>query len=117
VWTGLLALGLVLAACSPSAPDGDAPAGGPADGEIELRAVAFVPDEITTSAGSTVTWTNTDGFDHTVTAGTAAAPEEHAFHSTLGEGDTYSQVFDEAGLFDFFCQIHPVNMTGTVTVR
>jgi plastocyanin len=72
--------------------------------------LTFDPADIEVAAGTSVTWTNEDGFDHTVTA------NEGAFNSgVMAGGDTFSQVFDTPGVFDYFCAIHPT-MTGSVTV-
>ena len=32
------------------------------------------------------------------------------------QGERYSRTFDEAGAFDYFCEVHP-NVKGTVLVR
>ena len=102
-----MVLGLVLVGCSSAA----------AVATIELRAAAFEPENVTVAAGAAVRWSNIDGFDHTVTAGAPDAPAEGVFRSELAAGDTFQRTFDEAGAFPYFCEIHPVNMTGTVTVR
>ena len=57
-----------------------------------------------------ITWTNDDGFAHTVTA------DDDSFDSgNLDGGATFEQTFDEAGEFAYHCNIHP-QMTGTVSV-
>ncbi len=71
---------------------------------------SFVPDPISITAGDTVTWTNEDGFAHTVTA------DDDSFDSgNIDGGATFEQTFDEAGEFTYHCNIHP-QMTGTVSV-
>ncbi len=63
--------------------------------EVELR----VP------AGTTVTFVNTDPFDHTVTS-TDDSPVE--FDSgAFGQDETFEFTFDEPGEYAYFCQIHP----------
>lgn len=70
----------------------------------------FVPDPISITTGDAVTWTNNDGFAHTVTA------DDDAFDSGNMDPDgTFEQTFDEAGEFTYHCNIH-TQMTGTVTV-
>jgi hypothetical protein len=39
---------------------------------VTIRSIAFTPSTITTSVGSTVTWTNLDGVSHTVTGNNGA---------------------------------------------
>lgn len=110
----VLAVGVLLAACSGSGTDTtDAPddngAGGDAT-EITIEDFAFSGAE-TVSVGDTVEVTNNDSVGHTWTA------DGGEFDSgTLSSGDTFEHTFDEAGEFDYFCSIHP-NMTGSITVE
>lgn len=67
---------------------------------IEIKDFAFSPDTITVAKGTTVTWTNKDSTSHTV-KGTAFTSE------TLGQGQSYSYTFNEAGTFEYQCGIHP----------
>lgn len=89
------------------------PAAGATAGEpvtVSIVNVTFEPATIEVEAGATVTWTNRDGFSHTVTA------NEGDFDSGVLEGgSSFSQVFETPGSYDYFCAIHP-SMTGTVTV-
>jgi plastocyanin len=56
---------------------------------------------ITVPVGTTVTWVYDAGLPHTVTSDT------NVFNSgTMGEGDTFSFTFDEAGVFPYFCRFH-----------
>lgn len=101
---------------------GDQASGEDMGGEMSSASVtienfAFNPDGVTVPAGTTVTWTNQDDVPHTVTAGTPDAPDADLFASgNLGNGDTFSYTFDEAGTFDYFCENHN-SMRGTVTVE
>ena len=70
----------------------------------------FIPDPIEISQGDAVTWTNNDGFAHTVTA------DDDSFDSgNINPGDTFEQTFDETGDFTYHCNIHS-QMTDSVTV-
>ncbi len=60
--------------------------------------------------GATVAWRNDDPFDHTVTA-TAGAIDS----GSMGAGAEFTQSFESAGTFDYFCALHP-SMRGTVVV-
>jgi plastocyanin len=122
---------LFLAACGDDDDDGDEAAattttdretssktaddGGGEDGAaVTIASSAFEPQSLEVTAGTTVTWTNEDGFAHTVTAGAPGSPED-TFAESLEGGDEAEITFDEAGTFPYFCNIHP-SMTGEVVV-
>jgi plastocyanin len=76
----------------------------------EIRQFAYRPGRIEVPLGTTVTWTNQDGAQHSVTSANGA------FDSGLfAQGGTFSREFHSAGEFAYFCTRHP-SMTGTVTV-
>ena len=54
------------------------------DYDIGMTAVAFRPETLTVSAGSTVVWKNTSSRAHTVTAYEGTLPEGTAFFATGG---------------------------------
>ncbi len=90
-----------------TAPTGDA-AG---SNEITISDFSFGPAATSVPAGTTVTWTNGDPFDHSVVSG-----DKTTFRSDpLGNGDTFEFTFDAAGDFSYICGIHP-SMQGTITV-
>ena len=61
--------------------------------------------------GVTVTWTNADERDHTVTA------DDDSFKSgNLGDGSTFRQKFDKPGRFKYHCEYHP-RMKATIVVE
>ena len=119
-----LALGLVVAGCGDDDDDDggggggggastEQPAGGGGGGgaNVTMKGIAFNPAEITIKAGDTVTWTNDDDTEHTVTS------DDDAFDSgDISGGDTFEQTFDEAGEFAYHCSIHS-QMSGTITVE
>ena len=77
----------------------------------------YLPNEITVSTGTTVSWINDDSAAHTVTSGTVTAGVTGVFDSSLFmAGDVYEFTFNEAGTFDYFCMVHPW-MTGVVNVN
>jgi plastocyanin len=112
--TAILIVGVLVAACSGSDTDSTTTApeddGGGADAEITIADFTFSgPDSV--SVGDTVEVINNDSVGHTWTA------VDESFHSgTLASGASFEYTFEEAGEFDYFCQIHP-NMTGTITVE
>ena len=77
----------------------------------------YEPHEAIIDVGGEVTWTNTDTAAHTATSGNPTDGPDGAFDSSLfGPGKTFSHKFDEAGTFNYFCQVHPW-MAGVVTVQ
>ena len=133
------------AACTKTEP---ATSGGPT---IQLRAglndphdtaiavLEFLPEEISVSTGTTVTWAFAGPEPHTVSYVPATdeqpAPGDAEFAQPLGPAgtfdpgarlssgilpagpkpETYSLTFQDPGSFPFFCALHPL-MTGTVRV-
>lgn len=79
--------------------------------EVSIKSFAFTPKNITVARGTTVTWTNSDSTEHTVTGDSSGGPQS----GSLGMGDTYQFRFDTAGTFHYHCKFHS-DMTGTVTV-
>jgi plastocyanin len=93
-------------------PDADTDSEDMAQGNaVTIEDFAFTPETITVKKGTTVTWTNNDSMEHTVT-GNDGGPDSELF----GQGEEYSYTFDEVGTFTYFCKPHP-NMTGTVIVE
>lgn len=102
---GLLTLG----ACG--GDDDTAADAGAADGDaVTIADFNYEPADLAVAAGTTVTFTNEDGFAHTVTA------KDKSFDSgNLDEGATFEHTFEEPGTYAYLCAIHN-SMTGTVTV-
>ena len=115
-----MSVSLAIAACSGSAtpapsaqPSAGQSAAAPARGgsAVSIANFAFAPASVTVAAGTTVTWTNADNTEHTVTA------DDGSFKSDkLGTGAAFSQTFTKAGTFAYHCSIHP-SMKGTITVH
>ena len=82
----------------------------PSDAAVTISGFAFDPASLDVAVGTTVTWTNQDATQHTVTAA------DGSFDSGgLAQGATFSQTFDTAGTFSYACKFHPT-MQATVTV-
>lgn len=79
---------------------------------VEIRNFAYGPETVTIPVGGTVTWTNQDAAPHTATA----RDREVLQSGTLEQGESYSQTFDTAGTYEYFCEFH-ANMKGTVIVE
>lgn len=84
-----------------------------AQASVGLKDSRFDPTDIEISAGDTVTFTNNDPFNHTITSATESSIEFDS--GDIGQDVTFEQTFDTAGNYDYFCQIHPA-MRGTITV-
>ncbi|MEX2585030.1 MAG: cupredoxin domain-containing protein, partial [Balneolaceae bacterium] len=70
----------------------------------------YSPETLEVPTGTTVTWTNRNGTNHSVTS------EDDLFNATVSPDDSYNYTFDEAGTFDYYCTFHP-DMTGTIEVN
>ena len=69
----------------------------------------FIPIEVITLVGAEVTWTNNDlANTHTVTSGDVIVGPDGMFDSgILGPEQSFSYVFEKAGIFPYYCTIHP----------
>ena len=78
----------------------------------------FEPYETIIDIGGEITWHNEDTAAHTVTSGDikGEGPDGIFDSSLLGPGKTFSNKFEEAGTFKYFCMVHPW-MEGIVTVQ
>ncbi|MGQ0604244.1 MAG: cupredoxin domain-containing protein [Anaerolineales bacterium] len=100
---------------STSLPATEQPAAPPSTAEAKIQLFAFKPGSLEVPAGTTVTWTNMDAIEHSVTHG--APPEAGGkFDSDFfTQGQTFNFTFTEPGKYTYFCKRHN-SMTGTVTV-
>jgi plastocyanin len=79
---------------------------------VTIQGFAFNPPTIEIPAGGSVTWTNEDNAPHTATG-----LDRDALQSgTIPFGESYTQTFDTAGTFEYFCEFHP-NMEGSIVVE
>ena len=79
--------------------------------KANIKSLAFQPNRIEIAAGTTVTWTNNDPLEHSVTA------VDRSFDSGLiPSGGTWRHTFTKPGTYQFFCQPHPF-MKGVVIVK
>lgn len=78
---------------------------------VSIANFAYDPNPVTIAVGDTVTWTNNDGVQHTVTA------NDGTFQSgTLDPGQSFSFTFTAPGTIDYHCEFH-ANMSGQVVVQ
>ena len=116
-WAGLVAivgaLMLIGVACGGSGgsdPARETPSIGVT--EVRLEDFGFAPANIVIDAGTTVTWTNYNGVDHTVTSDEGDVLDSERF----GEDGTFRHTFDTPGEYYYHSEPH-TNMHGLVTVR
>lgn len=118
----LIATGLVAAAVPASAQAAPPVVEATANGNAILGGLSFAPSPITLPVGGVVAWRNTDlAAPHTVTErhglwdlaggylGTPITPPG------FGPGTVAERVF-EAGTQEYYCRVHPGQMSGTVQV-
>lgn len=70
----------------------------------------FDPPNVTVTAGTDVTWTNSDTVLHTVTE------QNGLFNGWLQPGEEFTFTFDAPGTYMYTCTVHPWS-TGMVTVE
>jgi plastocyanin len=98
----------------PAATAAATPVPAAAANAIAIKNFAFSPATLTVKAGTTVTWTNSDGTSHTVVSDTGAPV---AFTSPpIANGASFLFTFTQAGTYPYHCSIHP-SMTGTIVVQ
>jgi plastocyanin len=77
----------------------------------------FQPNSVSIAVNGIVMWINNDNTTaHTVTSGTPGLPDGKFDSGNLAPNATVCMQFMSAGLYQYFCNIHP-SMTGTVAVQ
>lgn len=77
---------------------------------IVMEGVQFQPATLKVAVGTTVTWTNKDPFEHTVTPtdksqwGTEGSGDD--FSKWLKKGQSWSFTFTKPGLYKYYCIPH-----------
>lgn len=105
----ILIITLIVYGCSKSKNNSQSSNGN--TNAVNISGMAF-PETTTVKKGATVTWTNKDGFAHTVTS-----DDGTSFNSgNLAGGATFSFVANTAGSFAYHCNYHS-NMHGTLVVN
>ena len=76
----------------------------------EIKGFAFQPNSLEVPVGTTVTWTNDDAIQHSVTA------SDNSFDSGFfTQGGTFSHTFDHPGTYAYYCARHG-SMQGEIKV-
>jgi len=76
----------------------------------------FIPSPVNIAIGDTVKWINDDTAAHTTTSGSPSdGPDGNWDSSLVISGSSFSNTFDTAGEYPYFCMVHPW-MSGMVIV-
>lgn len=70
--------------------------------DVAMVDTQFDPRNVAVDAGATVTWTNEDGSDHTVTA----ASDNWNMDETVAGGGNASHTFEDSGVYEVYCRLH-----------
>ena len=81
------------------------------DPVVKIDNFTFNPPTLKVSAGTTVTWKNEDDIPHTVASITKTFKSK-----ALDTDDSYTFTFTTAGVYDYFCSLHP-HMKGQIVVE
>ena len=109
-------------AASASATDASSPEASASDAASEEASVdmglsRFDPEELTIAVGTVVIFVNDAPFEHTVTEGTGGqAVADPIIDEEVAVGGSIDFTFDEPGVYDITCRIHPT-MQLTITVE
>jgi plastocyanin len=83
----------------------------PSPTEIRVDNFTFAPQTLTVPVNSTVTWVNKDDIPHVI------ASDDGLFKSkALDTDDKFSYTFTKAGIYPYYCSIHP-KMVGKIVVQ
>ena len=66
---------------------------------MAIAEFAYDPDPVEINAGESITWTNQDSVAHTATA----SNREVLQSGTLDQGASFTEQFDTAGIYEYFC--------------
>lgn len=80
--------------------------------DIEISGFAFNPSTITIPRGTSITWTNKDGAEHTIVSDDG----NEMSSDSIAQGETYAHTFSNPGTYSYHCGIHP-SMKGKVIVE
>jgi hypothetical protein len=78
---------------------------------VVINRFCFAPAVVHVTPGQTVTWTNAEWVEHTVTG----VARSFGDYESLAKDRSVSHRFDQAGTFPYFCAFHP-GMVGAVVV-
>lgn len=83
--------------------------------EITVGDNFFETTVLEVSAGTTLTWHNQGSAAHTITSD-PDSPVGGLDSGRLAAGETYAVTLDEPGQYNYFCELHPASMRGSINV-
>jgi plastocyanin/ribosomal protein L34 len=83
----------------------------PGDTMVSISGFNYSPTSVQVPTGTTVCWTNSDPFEHTVTSNTAAFDS-----GQLAPGASFRHTFATEGTFAYYCGVPGHSMAGQVVV-
>ncbi len=90
----------------------------PPTNTVIIRDNLYDPAMLTVNVGRAVVWRHEGSNQHTVTSGSPTVQPGALFDSgPLTNGGGFQFTFSAPGTFPYFCRIHGVAHTGTITVR
>src|SRR6516164_658170 len=81
-------------------------------GARSLGTSGYVPNPVTVSAGTTITWTNADSIAHTATSDTPGLFDS----GSIAPGGMFSTTLQSRGTVTYNCTFH-AGMVGTIVVQ
>ena len=113
-----MAASLIMWGCSDDSDNGTCPLNGDAraENEIWIENLEFVPDSLAIEAGTTVFWTNKNETEHILVSGIPGNPDGIFVSRTMEQGDIFAFTFNYKGIYEYYCDLHPNEMQGVVTV-
>jgi len=92
--------------------------GGGGGTEVSMNSIQFDPSDVTVKAGETITFVNNESVPHDVHKSSGPGPDFASGPSGgMQEGDTFELTLDEAGSYEYVCDVHAPGMSGTITVE
>ena len=101
----------IVAGLLPGCASTPTPTSTQAANEVIILGRAMIPDPITVTAGTTVTWTNMDSEDHIVASVSNTGGELGGLFNVplgplAGPPESFSYTFNEPGTFSYRCNFH-----------
>ena len=102
--------GAILVVALPACTQPEVPPAGEGVTDVLMQGIAFVPKEVTIRLGESVRWVNTETLPivHTTTSGDPSDGNAGELWDSgnMSPGATFTQQFDEAGEFEYYCIPH-----------
>jgi plastocyanin len=84
--------------------------------DITVSSFSYDPRSVEVTAGTTVTWHNSDQIFHSVTSGTPIAPDGRIDGGMSGAGTSFAHTFTTPGSYAYYCSRHTF-MRAEIIVR